>query len=115
MSQDTQAVINKISKNPEDLRLLRKDPEALGEKLGLKEREIQALQRSDLLLVGRPHNPLVAGSTTSYTFTTGSTITGDVDSPVRLEDLPKERLLEVTQRILQDPDYAERVQRFLKS
>lgn len=39
--------------------------------------------------------------------------TGDPD-PLKLEDLSQERLIEVTRRVLTQPDYAARVRAFLR-
>lgn len=111
MPENVRDILRRVASNPEELELLREDPEALGERLGLDDDQIEALLASDHLLVSRRRNPLVSAASTTITVGT-TTITAD-PGPTTLDDLDHERLMEVTHRMVRDPEYAERVRRFL--
>lgn len=112
MAEDIQRLVKEISEDAKAIRVLRDDPGKLAEEYDLDPDEITALRASDLLLVRRFRNPLVANTTTTYTFTTGSTITAG-QFPMHLDDLTKEQLVDITERVLIDDEYAKRVSRFL--
>lgn len=108
----------------EVLTLLRENPQKLAERFGLGPEELHALRGSDLLLMRVQRDPLLRNSTTTYTFDTGTTIGGTTTytfdtgttisrHPTRLEDLDKDRLIEVLRQTLTDPACARRLSDFL--
>lgn len=68
----TREIIKAAAKEPEILRLLKTDPAALAKRFNLKKRDLAALISADRLLVVRGR----LSGTSTYTYTTGSTITG---------------------------------------
>ena len=65
-------IIKSAAKEPEILRLLKTDPAAVAERFKLKKQDLAALISADRVLVVRGR----LNGVTTYTFTTGTTITG---------------------------------------
>jgi arginase family enzyme len=112
MPEDVRDLLDNVASNPEDLEFLREDPARLGEKHDLDPDQIEALRSADQLIVSRERNPLVAGADRTITLGT-TTYTADAGQPTQLEDLDHDRLLEVTRRMIDDPEYAGRVRDFV--
>jgi hypothetical protein len=134
--QRVREIVKGIAQSENGPQLLRENPRALAETLNLKPQELVAIFSGDLQLIHNSRNPLAgttsftfvtgstitggrtrlvhlgANSTTTFTFLTGSTITA-VIGPTRLEDLSRPELIRVLSRALEDPDFAERLRRFL--
>jgi hypothetical protein len=113
MSQNVRQILKAAAEDSELLRQLRDDPKAVAQQFQLSDAERERLERSDLLIASAV-NPLA--ETLGNTTTTGPiTITAQTPAtlPRTLEELSHERLIEVTQRILIDPNYAAQVRAFL--
>lgn len=129
-------IVKRIVESKDGVKMLREDPKQLAKKLKLSKEEILSLFSGDIQIIHTPKNPLAQAQT--ITFTTGSTITGSVDSPSisrladgttttftfdtgstfsrvpqRLEDLSRDDLLSVTRRALGDKKFAARLREFL--
>ena len=130
-------VVRRIAEMENGPQLLRDDPKALANALKLRPQEVAALFSGDLQLVHISGNPLAgtttytfttgttiaarqgrfvrlgAKSNTTFTFDTGSTITAGI-GPSRLGDLSQAELIRVLSRSLSDPDYADRLRRLVR-
>lgn len=106
-------VLRSAARDPETLRQLREDPGGLRERFGLDEREVAALDRADVLVVGTiPGGLLQTTSPITITVTTHRAFdSGDPPFSFPLEDMDSDRLAAVLQRVLVDPGFAARVRR----
>lgn len=78
-TQRMREIVRGIAETENGPQMLREDPKSLAKKLKLKSHEVAAIFSGDLQLVHSSSNPLAG--TTTFTFTTGSTIIGN---PARL-------------------------------
>lgn len=78
ISDPLRILLNAVTSDSENLRLLQTDPDALGRKYNLSTDELQALRLADVLIHINPRRPAGGGTTTSLTFDTGSTIVAGV-------------------------------------
>ncbi|WP_406856537.1 hypothetical protein ABEG18_02590 [Alsobacter sp. KACC 23698] len=109
-------LLRKIASDPADLQLLRDNPKKLAEKHSLSAKDIQALSSADLL-IRFPKNPLGPMQTTNpitITVTRKGSFHGSGDPPTRLDQIEKERIIELFERSLVDRDFAENLRSFLK-
>lgn len=113
MSEKIRQILQAVSADSAVLQQLRENPQELADKYDLSAADRERLERSDQL-IAIVRNPFVESDTTTITLGT-ITITGTPPKvlPRTLEELSPERLIEVTKRILADPDYAARVRAFI--
>jgi RNase adaptor protein for sRNA GlmZ degradation len=110
MSKDE--LIDAVAEDPEMLEALREEPEYIAEEFDLDGEELEALVRADQLLVEGVDNPLVAVKT--YTYDTGTSGSGELSfDPDTLEDLPRERLVDLTREVLVDDEYRAEVRDYV--
>jgi hypothetical protein len=120
VSNKIRNILSAAADDPNVLQQLIRDPKAIAKEFKLNRAEAARLLHSDVL-VSVAKNPLldIAGKTETIPITVTVTRHHQMDSgdpePFTLEELSHERLVEVTQRILAEPDYAARVRAFLKS
>jgi hypothetical protein len=121
-SERIHEVLRVVSQDSEALRQLRDEPAALADRFDLTNTERSRLEHSDVL-VAFAQNPLRVGVDGSNTQTIKVTIThtarvddgesGPPFNPLTLEELSYEHLIQITRRILVDPEFATRVREFL--
>jgi len=119
MSDKIRNILKEVADNPSLLQRLIREPKEVAKEFELDGDETARLAHSDVLIAAA-RNPLVeiAGTTQTTSPITITVTRPEFDTgypnPLDLHDLSYERLVEVTQRILAEPDYAARVRAFLK-
>jgi len=118
MSEKIRKMLTAMADDPRLLERLKSEPEAVAREFNLDSAETARLTRSDFLMVVA-HNPLIETvsimqTTSPITITKHFQFESGDPYPRTLEDLSRERLLELVQRILVEPEYANRVRTFLK-
>jgi hypothetical protein len=112
MSEKLRRVLKTMSQDSELLQQLRENPQEVADRFELSAVELQRLEHPDRL-VSLANNPLVEPDGTITLHTITITGTPPVVVPHSLEELSQERLVEITQRILMDAEYAARLRAFL--
>jgi hypothetical protein len=112
MSEKLRQVLQTMSQDSELLQQLRENPQEVVDRFELSPAESQRLEHSDRLF-SLVNNPFVESNNTITLHTITITSSPPVAAPCSLEELSQERLVEITQRILMDAEYAARVRAFL--
>ncbi len=112
MSEKLRQVLKTMSQDSELLQQLRENPQEVVDRFELSPAESQRLEHSDRLF-SLVNNPLVESNSTITLHTITITSSPPAAAPCSLEELSQERLVEITQRVLMDAEYAARLRAFL--